>query len=100
MGQDVLKDFNELVGKKHVRLQAAARPRPSGEKRVRSRRAFQFPCNNPACANTEESMQRRLNKCVGCHGLRYCSDACRRVDWRAHKLACRRQSGTGELTGS
>ncbi len=32
------------------------------------------------CANTEESLQRRLNKCGRRRLVRYCSDACRLVD--------------------
>ena len=57
-----------------------------------SKRAFRFRCNNPACGNTEESEQRFLDKCGRCRGVRYCSDACRLVDWRAHKVVCRAPS--------
>ena len=59
------------------------------------KRAFRFRCNSPACANTEESLQRLLNKCGRCRGVRYCSDACRLVDWRSHKLVCRAPSLAG-----
>ncbi len=58
----------------------------------RSKRAFRFRCNNPACGNTEESEQRLLHKCGRCRGVRYCGDACMRADWRAHKVGCRAPS--------
>ncbi len=38
--------------------------------RRKGKRAFRFRCNNPACSNTEESLQRRLNKCGRCRGVR------------------------------
>ena len=60
-----------------------------------SKRAFRFRCNNPACASTEESLQRLLNKCGRCRGVRYCSDACRLVDWRSHKPVCHAPSLEG-----
>jgi hypothetical protein len=56
-------------------------------------------CANPHCANlagaTEAALRGR--RCGGCGAVRYCSEACCRADWRAHRRACRLlQAGGGQ----
>ena len=42
-------------------------------------------CAAEGCTNTQG-----LRKCGGCGTVRYCSEACSRAHWRAHKAECRR----------
>ena len=42
-------------------------------------------CAAPGCGAT-----RGLKRCGGCGTVRYCSEACSRVHWWAHKAECRR----------
>ena len=42
-------------------------------------------CAAPGCGAT-----RGLRRCGGCASVRYCSAACSRAHWRAHKAECRR----------
>ena len=42
-------------------------------------------CANPACGATTG-----LRRCGGCAAVRYCSEACSKAHWRAHKAECRR----------
>ena len=42
-------------------------------------------CAAPGCVATSG-----LRRCRGCHAVRYCSEACSRAHWRAHKAECRR----------
>ena len=42
-------------------------------------------CAAPGCGAT-----RGLRRCGGCGTVRYCSAACSRAHWRAHKGKCRR----------
>ena len=39
-------------------------------------------CANPGCAG------RGLKACARCQSVRYCSVACQRAHWRAHKPSC------------
>ena len=55
-------------------------------------------CANVACANvsgvSEGSLRRHT--CGGCRAVRYCSQACNKAAWAAHKRACRLlQAGSG-----
>ena len=54
----------------------AAQPTPAGPPRV---------CAAPGCGPTHG-----LRRCGGCAAVRYCSQACSRAHWRAHKVECRR----------
>lgn len=42
-------------------------------------------CAAPGCGVT-----RGLRRCGGCRSVRYCSEACCRAHWQAHKAECRR----------
>ena len=59
-------------------------------------------CANPECGATTGSLRR----CGGCAAVRYCSEACSRAHWRAHKAECRRlvaeqqAAAGGEASGS
>jgi MYND finger len=51
-------------------------------------------CNNPACLNLEETAEWLLVKrpgsvCSSCRTVRYCSAACQRAHWAAHKPVCK-----------
>jgi hypothetical protein len=53
-------------------------------------------CSNLRCANLAGDPGARGRRCGGCHLVRYCSEACSRADWAAHKVTCRllqRQGG-------
>jgi ankyrin repeat protein len=45
------------------------------------------PFTQPCCANCQKSGC-KLSACSKCHAVRYCSTACQRAHWRAHKPAC------------
>jgi len=47
-----------------------------------SREPFKLCC--AACSKTDC----RLYACSKCHAVRYCSTACQRAHWRAHKVSC------------
>jgi len=49
--------------------------------------AVQEPFTPPCCANCQKSGV-KLSACSKCHAVRYCSTACQRAHWRAHKPAC------------
>ena len=49
--------------------------------------AVQEPFTPPCCANCQKSSI-KLSACSKCHAVRYCSTACQRAHWRAHKPAC------------
>ena len=49
--------------------------------------AVQEPLTPPCCASCEKSGV-KLSACSKCHAVRYCSTACQRAHWRAHKLVC------------
>jgi ankyrin repeat protein len=49
--------------------------------------AVQEPLEPPCCANCKKSGI-KLSACSKCHAVRYCSTACQRAHWRAHKPAC------------
>lgn len=51
------------------------------------RRCAHLRCTNLVGASEAEMRPRR---CGGCGTLRYCSEACSRAHWRAHRAACRR----------
>ena len=50
--------------------------------------AVQEPFTAPCCANCQKSGI-KLRDCSKCHAAQYCSTACQRAHWRAHKPACR-----------
>lgn len=78
-------------------LPAAALPTPepaASADELALRRAHAFAlrsCANPRCANLagESEAALRGRRCTGCRVLHYCSEACSRLDWPAHKRACR-----------
>jgi ankyrin repeat protein len=49
--------------------------------------AMQETVAPPCCANCQKSGI-KLRACSKCHDAQYCSTACQRVHWRAHKPAC------------
>ena len=49
--------------------------------------AVQEPFTAPCCANCQKSGI-KLRECSKCHAAQYCSTACQRAHWRAHKPAC------------
>jgi uncharacterized protein len=49
--------------------------------------AVQEPFTPPCCASCEKSGV-KLSACSKCHAVWYCSNACQRAHWRAHKPAC------------
>ena len=49
--------------------------------------AVQEPFAPPCCAGCQKSGV-RLRACSKCHAVRYCSTACQRAHWHAHKSAC------------
>ena len=59
-----------------VAVPAAAQPQPPRPPRV---------CAAPGCGAT-----RGLRFCGGCATVRYCSEACSRAHWKAHRAECRR----------
>jgi hypothetical protein len=44
-------------------------------------------CGNPDCP----VIAVKLKKCARCCRARYCSEACQRTDWKAHKQTCHRE---------
>ena len=50
--------------------------------------AVQEPLELPSCAHCQKSGV-KLKACSKCHAAQYCSTACQRAHWRAHKPACR-----------
>lgn len=54
--------------------------------------ARQQPTQRPArvCAAEGCDATRGLRRCGGCGTVRYCSEACCKAHWRAHKAECRR----------
>jgi Ankyrin repeats (3 copies)/MYND finger/Ankyrin repeats (many copies) len=49
--------------------------------------AMQEPFTPPCCANCQKSGI-KLRACSKCHAAQYCSTACQRLHWRAHKPTC------------
>jgi len=49
--------------------------------------AVQEPLTLPCCAGCQKSGI-KLRACSNCHAVRYCSTACQRAHWRAHKASC------------
>jgi hypothetical protein len=49
--------------------------------------AVQEPFTPPCCASCQKSGV-RLRTCSTCHAVRYCSTACQRAHWQAHKTEC------------
>jgi hypothetical protein len=76
-------------------LQAAAAGAELVLRRARGLRS----CANPRCVNLAGASEAALRgrRCGGCGAVRYCSEACCRADWRAHRRACRLlQAGGGQ----
>ena len=65
---------------------APAQPQPS----QRQRRM----CAAEGCGAT-----RGLRRCGGCGSVRYCSEACSRAHWRAHKAGCQRLQAAAKAGG-
>jgi ankyrin repeat protein len=49
--------------------------------------AMQEPLAPPCCASCQKSGI-KLRACSKCHAVQYCSTACQRAHWHAHKPAC------------
>lgn len=43
----------------------------------------------PSCARCRRQRSRPLSLCGQCLAVQYCSSACQRADWRAHRSHCR-----------
>ena len=57
-----------------------------------ARKCANLSCTNAALllsASNSSAAGSRPRRCGGCRSVRYCSDACCRADWRAHRRACR-----------
>ncbi len=67
------RSYHESVERSIRRLGASATPRP---------------CMCKRCAWCE-APDAHLRACAGCTGLSYCSKACQRLAWPAHKEQCR-----------
>ena len=52
------------------------------------------------CAAEGCGATRGLRSCGGCHVVRYCSEACSRAHWRAHKAECRHLQAAGAAEAS
>lgn len=65
------------------------------EKQLSERRALALAllkCGNPRCsrlAGASEAAAPRGRLCTGCRTVRYCSEACSRMEWPQHRAACR-----------
>ncbi|VDB90041.1 unnamed protein product [Peniophora sp. CBMAI 1063] len=44
-------------------------------------------CGNPGCDH-EDTSSTPLKACSKCHSIRYCSSACQKAHWKAHKKSC------------
>ena len=51
---------------------------------------FKFSCAN--CNNPKQKGDKNkcLLRCSGCKAVKYCCDDCQLIDWRHHKLICKR----------
>jgi hypothetical protein len=63
---------------------AASSPRPPQQPRTCA------VCGKP------QSRQQKLQRCAGCHSVRYCSTDCQRAHWREHRKDC--AGGAGRRT--
>ncbi|KAL4421289.1 hypothetical protein ABPG75_010580 [Micractinium tetrahymenae] len=75
---------------------AAAQPQPLAPEaalfQLRALGQTYRRCANVRCPTlptAEDLAETRGKRCGGCRAVRYCSAACSREDWRAHKAACR-----------
>lgn len=71
-------------------------PQPAaGEDDLALRRAramaLRACCANPRCTKLTGDREAGLKgrRCSGCRLVRYCCEACSKLDWQAHKRACR-----------
>jgi MYND finger len=49
------------------------------------------------CGKTaEQASVTSLKTCGACHGMRYCSAACQKAAWPAHKAACKARAAERE----
>ena len=97
--------FNVCIVSWSQRRATAALPEAAGgQHRAREapaqQAAPQRTCAAPGCGTT-----RGLKRCGGCGAVRYCSEACSRAHWRAHKAECRRvqavkAAAAGAATGA
>ena len=86
---------------------AAPEPRPQPAPSDADTDAPTMPPAPLACANPDCGATTDLRRCGGCAAVRYCSEACSRAHWRAHKAECRRlqaeqraDGGAGGASGS
>ncbi|KAK7980080.1 hypothetical protein PG989_012537 [Apiospora arundinis] len=59
-------------------------------------------CGNPYCRLGDNVGTEKLMRCSGCHVTTYCSHACQKTHWRAHKFYCKHvatNGGTSEHLG-
>ncbi|PRW57894.1 zeta- subunit of COP-I complex [Chlorella sorokiniana] len=76
-------------------VEALPLPQPAAsadELALRRARAMALrACANPRCTNLAGDSEGALKgrRCTGCRLVRFCSEACSKQDWQAHKRACR-----------
>jgi Ankyrin repeats (3 copies)/MYND finger len=61
--------------------------------------AMQEPLVPPCCAGCQKGGM-KLRACSTCHAVRYCSTACQRAHWRAHKPVCVSTKDVSEANAS
>lgn len=47
-----------------------------------------LPCTRPECDQVEKSLKHKFKQCTMCLTV-YCSPACQKLDWPAHKAGCK-----------
>lgn len=70
----------------------AAAPAPSAPAEVPVEKCF-----NPAC--DVDATAKKLSKCSRCHFAKYCSAACQKAHWPAHRVECVAPVSTGAGAG-
>jgi hypothetical protein len=106
-----LQDLQAMVGCLQPQLEAAVAVRNSSGSPVAQQLAVErcaalgaLKCANLSCTNAAllfgasdlSDAGSRPRRCGGCRSVRYCSDACCRADWRAHRRACRLAQAAAE----
>ena len=73
-----------------VLLTCASYRRHSHHRRAhKSDRAQKLEESSCAECGAKPPGKKRLNRCVGCSIVEYCSIACQKKAWKGHKVACR-----------